>query len=121
MKRMLIGVLTALTLGACASPPQPPVFKYQNNVVTLPKMFIAHCKASPPPAKAAYVAATHEEREKMLSDALALNYVNIKNCNDRLDEADTWQTKALAQFSDDKSAVFFGLTPNAASAATPTK
>lgn len=125
MKKIFLTAAIAAALTGCAVPQPVTVTKYKNIVAVAPKSYTGHCAMPKPPAKQAYVQASKDERITMLLKANSALMKVIKDCNDRWDQLDIWDTKQLELFSNDPIAVFPGQAPaepaQGASSAAPSK
>lgn len=121
-------VALSAALAACSTAPLPvPITKYQNVVVTLPKSMLTHCAVTPPPDPTTYVASTPEVKEQLMRANDAAQMENLKNCNDKIDQASAWQDLNVKLYQPDASTVWVGQTPlvpvsaSGVSAVTPAK
>jgi hypothetical protein len=124
----LASVALCAALVACGTAPTPTaITKYQNVVITLPKSKLQHCVMTPPPDQTVYTNADPQTREQLLRANDADQMLNIKNCNDQIDQAVSWQDLNIKLYQPDPNTVWVGQSPvvpvtaTGVSAVTPTK
>jgi hypothetical protein len=105
----LISVVTLL--GACATQQPTTITKYQNVIITPPKSMLTHCPLTAPPAKNVFMASAVDIQMQLLRQNDAAQMTNIKTCNDRTDNVQSWIDRELALYATDTSAVFVGQAP----------
>lgn len=116
MKKLLLASAAVLALVGCAQPQPVPIYKYQNVVTVLPKSYTGHCVVKTlPPNKEKFVAATKDERIKMLLDSNAGLLVDIQTCDNRWDQVDIWNAAQLKIYGNDPTAIYPGQAPVAPS------
>jgi hypothetical protein len=112
---VLVLLSTALTLGACTTQPTTPVWKYQTVLIAPDPSMTQHCPVTPPPTDAAYLAASAEDKEGMLTDAYNGQTANVSTCNKSLDRLTSWVAQQKALYPD----ALTGASAAAAASAPP--
>lgn len=108
----LASVALCAALVACGTAPTPTaITKYQNVIITLPKSMLTHCAITPPPSPAVYTNADPQTREQLLRANDAAQMLNIKNCNDKIDQANSWQDLNIKLYQPDPNSVWVGQSP----------
>jgi outer membrane lipopolysaccharide assembly protein LptE/RlpB len=104
MRFIMIKLLSLLALSAvvsllaaCGSQPTTPVWKYQTILIAPDPSMMQHCPVTPPPAESAYLSASAEDKEGMLTNAYNGQTTNVSTCNKQTDRLVSWvqQQKAL--------------------------
>lgn len=86
MRLFVLSVMLLLLTG-CA---HEPIIIYRTKVVAASDTQLRDCPVQTPPEKEAYLKATVEEREKMLTQNIQSHIKNIALCNSRIGEVRSW-------------------------------
>lgn len=90
---LLTIILAAVALTGCGTTPTAP--QYKTVVIAPDDNQLVDCLVVEPPEKAAYVAATPKEREKLLIDLADKQMKNSFLCNDRWAKVRQWKKQQL--------------------------
>lgn len=99
--RMKIMLWAASGIGAflvagCGT--KPPIKETTTVFVGTPSNYLAKCPVLAPPAKAAYLEASNEQKEKMLTDYADKQITSNQDCNARLKNAVQWNVEQEANY-----------------------
>lgn len=86
---LIAGLVLVLLLSGCIHNPEKVyVDVVRHNPVA--EEFTQHCKMSSPPVKTVYLAASEEEREKMLFEYSRSLMRDLNRCNIQIDNLKAW-------------------------------